>query len=294
MAGAKGRGTRSAHLGGLAALLLLACGDSPSSKRADAGSATPTPVCGAESPCGAGLVCALEQCHRACDGDEDCSAREACARSGELSGLCVGIDAPLPPDACVAALCPSERPVCHPSGACVECTSEAHCGGERPVCDRGVGRCAPRSAAPCAPCNAASDCAYAPDGELDCVALEGTFERACLPTCSADHDCPSAFTCRGELCAPRSGSCVSMRAAEARAACETPRDCLALGVDAGAPEAGVCHEGRCALPCSSDFDCPRATSCAAPVCEVDAQEPAGADGGASEPDGGTSGVDGGV
>lgn len=248
----------------------------------------PPPECDPDHPCPEGQVCALSRCYGTCAGDEDCSARERCAQTGALSGLCVARGEPLPSDVCEGKLCPADTPVCHPvSGQCVGCTQASHCTPELPVCDRGLGQCVARAEGVCAPCNDDQDCAATDDErDLRCVALEEPFERVCLVAgCASDTDCPPIFECLPgpRACVPRRGSCTAVRAAQEQRACEDHRACSAHGLPSESPYAGTCHGERCAFGCVTSQECPGELVCAPPVCvsdpASDAGPAAGADGG---------------
>jgi|GEM_PF-6491016 len=238
------------------------------------------PECGVDRPCSGGQLCLSARCYPTCTSDEQCSNRERCVQSGGQRGACVGVgDAGTPVEPCAGTSCFGATPVCHPvSGACVACSAAEHCGGGAPVCDRGRGVCVAPAQELCAPCESASDCGAAPDAggdALKCVALMQPFEQVCVrANCGSDEDCPQAFECLPSLrvCTPRRGSCTAYRAASEARDCRSDVDCSALDVGVGAPESGVCHQGRCAFGCVATPDCPGARVCTPPVCEGPARD----------------------
>jgi hypothetical protein len=260
--------TRAIFCAGWTFLALACSSEAPAPLEGDASPQAAQAECSVERPCKAGAVCLDGHCYPACTSDDQCSTRESCVPSGAQRGVCLARDAGGPMDACDSLACFGGAPVCHPAGSCVACTGEEHCASARPVCDRGLGACVEARAEPCAPCATRDDCGGS-DGDLGCIELEDPFERVCLQDqCASQADCAAGFDClpSRRVCIPRRGSCTAQRAAEVGRPCEDDLDCSALGVVTGAPQAGVCHQGRCAFGCVATPDCPGARLCASGVC----------------------------
>ncbi len=123
--------------------------------------------------------------------------------------------------------CPVEQPVCVQVAAaevyttCVTCVIDDDCPAERPFC---VGDSTPGGR--CVACKLTSDCA---DGA--CV------ERACVPECQSDADCPDP----ARPCSPQHRC--------ERRACGSDADCAPNMICT--PDIGLCERA----PCASDTDC---------------------------------------
>jgi len=116
-----------------------------------------------------------------------------CAGSGAAKGTCV--------DCTSNAHCSGDTPVCDANtGSCVMCTSSESCQGKTPICDRGQSTCVK--------CNgdkgssASNPCAAA---DAPFCFLSGANQGAC-GKCESDADCGGHT---GDICDTKSGLCKS-------------------------------------------------------------------------------------
>ena len=272
---------------------LVACGTESSRGAPEGGLPALPGECGGNLRCAEGQGCFERRCVQLCTGDQHCAPREYCALEGSATGLCVPGDQPPPQDPCAGKLCLSPTASCHPlTGSCVACSEGRECPPGSPVCDRGRGLCVAQTGELCAPCNADADCVDSSDASaaLKCVATDVTFERTCVPACSAENACPAGFVCSParKVCVPRRGTCTSYRHAIAATACAEAADCSALGVAAHSGDEGTCVAGRCALGCEQTSDCPGVLVCSELSCRApqDADGPDGGGGSSSPGEGG--------
>jgi len=124
-----------------------------------------------------------------------------CGPSGANQGICVNCTED--------AHCSSETPICNQTtGSCVECTSSGECSGSRPICDL--------EHSTCVKCNgdkgstASNPCAT--DAAPFCT-LSGSGQGTC-GKCATDANCAGHV---GNVCDPASGSCKS--------GCQVDTDC---------------------------------------------------------------------
>ncbi|MCA3012204.1 MAG: hypothetical protein INH41_07360 [Myxococcaceae bacterium] len=128
-------------------------------------------------------------------------------------------------NACVPGCSPNQPclsgQVCSPGGQCVQCTSDAQCGGATPRCDLASNRCVA-----CLP-GAADTC---PMGQY-CRA-DFTCERGC----KTGVDCPSGV-------------------------CRSDRSCASCTQDSHCAAGNVCINGSCTAACSATNPCGSGRDC---------------------------------
>jgi MYXO-CTERM domain-containing protein len=191
-----------------------------------------------------------------CTTDADCAGTPetpACATMGTNAGNCV--------ECTTNAHCPMEEPVCDATtNTCGKCATDADCPADNPVCD-------PTSKT-CGPCTSNEDCEGTP--ETPVCAMSGTMAGTCVecessmdcaaptPICDTpNYDCVECVTnadCPMDkpACNTSTDTCVPV--------CKTDADCE------GTPETPVCattgpNQGIC-VPCNVDRDCqPEKPSC---------------------------------
>jgi len=155
----------------------------------------------------ASLVCVSGVCDARDDecgfasGVGPCTAADAgsvcrsgrCGTIGEVRGICVNCSAD--------AHCSGDQPICdQATGSCVECTSAENCGEKQPICDR--------EHSTCVKCNgdkgssASNPCAT--DAAPSCN-LSGAGQGTC-GKCASDADCTDHV---GKICDPTLGLCKS-------------------------------------------------------------------------------------
>lgn len=162
----------------------------------------------------------------ACSDDSDCPPAQLC-----INGTCALGGG----TACNADADCDPTEVCL-NGACVPGTAEV-CGNT--VCATGTVCCNPS----CGICTS-------PNGACD--------QRACLPECTSDADCPP-----GDTCDPATGTCESGPVTGEPCGnnlCGTGTYCCNPSCGICAPLGAGCTEQEC-LACNSDTDCGPATSC---------------------------------
>ncbi|MAC26810.1 MAG: hypothetical protein CMN29_10220 [Sandaracinus sp.] len=246
----------------------LECGSAPSTgdaaSDADGGAAPGT--------CASGEVCLAGRCYATCESDQQCARTQMC-----MGGVCVAGERPDaspppdagPPDPCDMVMCETEdAPVCHPTGECVQCVEMGDCTPAAPICDLAAGSCVTFTAdLICAPCNSDFEC----DGGRVCAERAEAGERVCLASCAEGEECPQGFSCDGEVCAPRLGTCTGIRAAATSRSCMADADCVPLGQT---PPPGVCQgampdmmiAGTCVQPCGTPDQCLEGFTCDAGFC----------------------------
>ncbi len=140
---------------------------------------------------------------------------------------------------------------CTPNGQCFECLENSHCGPG--LTCRGH-RCE-GSGAVCMPCDGDWKCRSG----TSCQTLpEGS--SACVERCEDSDDCKEGFACQSGRCLPDTAQfangCQAYRGVGT--ACEQDTRCRSLGL-----VQGLCLDGACTYPCSSDDECPDNFSCEA-------------------------------
>jgi len=124
-----------------------------------------------------------------------------CGEAGALQGICV--------DCTRDAQCSGETPICNRTkGSCVECSSSDHCAGQTPICDIEQSRCVKcngdRGSRASNPCTSAA---------APLCTLSGTKQGTCTK-CAADADCVGHV---GSVCELATGLC--------RTGCSVDADC---------------------------------------------------------------------
>jgi MYXO-CTERM domain-containing protein len=239
----------------------------------DAGCSEATPYC---VGIGAASVCVACTSPAQCDDGNPCTV-DGCSEAGTCANP--GVEAGQE-GACTEGLVCSGPEGSPSPNVCVDCVSDAQCGGTTPFCNVAEGRCVPcasdfgRTPEPsceeetplcvtsgeamgsCTRCETNADCAGNPAGEL-CDAESGR----CGTRCTIDSDCPSSEWCpTSRVCAPRlpNGELVPIDE-PANGECSEEigaRTCLS----------GVCHEpdDRCGLP--NLEPCTAAEVCRSAIC----------------------------
>jgi len=208
--------------------------------------------CVADTHCGFAEVCEENACAaKGCEDLEDCPAGAICTE-----GACEPLGACEEDPDCAAD---PRVPRCSAASTCVECASDADCGG---------GRCVNDACVAPAVCTSDAEC----KGSFVCTG------GGCA-ACRTDEQCPRG-ACRGGACVDRSacvkdadcavGGCVAGTCAE----CGTDLDCRP-GLWC---EGGACVEGA---SCGSNEDCGAGELCDGATCQ-----PAGCSDDTLEPDGG--------
>lgn len=151
-------------------------------------------------------------------------------------------DAGAPPPQCGPSKACAAPLVCDASGACVECTSDANCGGANPACDPLNKRCVPCRAT--VGCSAPYVCSpSAPFCVLPCIDGNST-------------DCPGFIeSCRAGVCS----SCNEGADCAEGMWCDLPHGrCVACLSDANCSGATPrCHQGTGVCEaCLTNADCP--------------------------------------
>ncbi len=150
-------------------------------------------------------------CQLACVNDGQCTTGQAC-----VAGACVAGCRGTGGNACAGSnVCTSTDATV---GACVQCTSNAQCGGNKPTCTLGscvactsdnavIGNACPSSSNPyctsggsCGKCTQSSDCTAlgAIHAGTSCNATSG----ACQSGCFQDSDCTNGY-CSQAVCIPK-------------------------------------------------------------------------------------------
>lgn len=159
--------------------------------------------------------------------------------------------------------------VCDPTLGCVDCLTDADCGGGEPVCVAGE----------CVECGENADC---PMGE-SCFPEEGTCEDPCTGPGDCEGDAPICDTvtgacvgcqndadCGGEepLCSPTTkqcGECNTNADCGAGAPYCDEGDCEQCLVDGHCGAGDLCIDDECRPGCTVDTDCTNATE---PRCDT--------------------------
>jgi hypothetical protein len=179
---------------------------------------------------------------------------EACVGPGEKKELKVTLEAD--PEyvnrGCAVTGC-AEGLVCAPTNnKCVECYEDSQCGAG--LSCRGF-RCEGEGAQ-CAPC----------DGDWKCKAGTSCQDlpeggAACLAECGKAEDegaaCDPGFTCQSGRCLPDAASfegCHALRGLGM--ACNGDAPCREQGLTDG-----LCVDGACTIPCTSNRECPGSLQC---------------------------------
>lgn len=173
---------------------------------------------------------------------------------------CGSIAVVFPADDAGTVPCGSGRPCaaplqCDASGACVECTSDAHCGGATPACDPVLRRCVPcRGTVGCsAPyvCSPSAPFCVLPCADGSSGSCPGFIESCRAGVCAS---CNEAEDCAaGMLCDLPHGRCVACLS-DADCGGPTPRCHQGTGVceacvsGADCPGGGACFQGSCRSP----------------------------------------------
>jgi Cys-rich repeat protein len=144
----------------------------------------------------------------ACVSDPECPRGQVCRQNACVPGCS-------PNQPCLSGQ------VCSPGGQCVQCTSDAQCGGATPRCDLASNRCVA-----CLP-GAADTC---PMGQY-CRA-DFTCERGC----KTGVDCPSGV-------------------------CRSDRSCASCTQDSHCAAGNVCINGSCTAACSATNPCGSGRDC---------------------------------
>ncbi|MBZ4422385.1 carboxypeptidase-like regulatory domain-containing protein [Myxococcus sp. RHSTA-1-4] len=177
---------------------------------------------------------------------------EACVGPGEKKEIKVDLEAAedYVNRGCVVTGC-ADGLVCAPNNKCVECHADSQC-GEGLSC---VGFRCEGPGAQCAACDgdwkcqAGSSCQELPEGVSACVVPCGSDSGA--------STCDSGFTCQGGRCLP---DAARFEGCHALPALNTPCDGDARCRDQGLTD-GLCVEGACTVPCTTDRECPGTFLC---------------------------------
>lgn len=179
---------------------------------------------------------------------------EACVGPGEKKELKITLKAD--PDyvnrGCAVTGC-ADGLVCSPTNnKCVECYQDSQCGAG--LSCKGF-RCE-GSGPQCAPCDgdwkcqAGTTCQDLPEGGAACVA-------PCGAGVGSPNGCDAGFTCQSGRCLPdaaRFEGCHALLGLNMP--CGSDGACRELGLTDG-----LCVEGACTVPCTSNRECPGALQC---------------------------------
>ncbi|HVG64004.1 MAG TPA: carboxypeptidase regulatory-like domain-containing protein [Hyalangium sp.] len=170
---------------------------------------------------------------------------DTCVSAGERKKVKVNL--PAPSSGCMETGCSGDF-LCMPSGQCVECTEDSHCGpgfscrglrceGEGKACTSCEGDWK---------CKSGTSCQELPDGAM-----------ACVESCRGTNECEDGFVCQAGRCLPDSAQYTGCKAyRQVGAACGGDAECRGMGL-----VNGLCVEGICTLRCSMGDECPSDFSC---------------------------------